>query len=99
MNWKEFLRPTIGKIILFLIISALFIPFIRYDNGIRCFTTPCPADSTGSVLMWLMSLRYAGHVYEINYSYLITGLAISYLISYLIIFVFNKLRNKTKSKT
>lgn len=81
MNFKEFFRPTIGKIILFLIISIIFVPFIRYDNGIRCFTFPCPADSTGSVPMWISAKRYAGHIYNLNYFYLTIGLAISYLIS------------------
>ena len=84
MNWKEFFKPTIWKVAVFLIISLVFVPFIRYDNGIRCFIAPCPADTTGSVLMWLLAKRYAGHVYEVQYSYLIVGMILSYLASALI---------------
>ncbi|HLC61645.1 MAG TPA: hypothetical protein VJI52_01360 [Candidatus Nanoarchaeia archaeon] len=94
MDWKEFFRPTIGKLILFLIVLAIFVPFIRYDNGIRCFTIPCPADTTGSAAMWLMSLKYAGHIYEINYSYLILGFIISYFVSCLIVSIFKKINKK-----
>ena len=90
MDWKEFLRLTIGKVILFLIILILFVPFIRYDNGIRCFIAPCPSDTTGSVAMWLMS----GRIYEIYYSYLIIGFIISYFVSCLIISIFNKINKK-----
>ena len=94
MDWKEFFRPTIGKLILFLIILVIFVPFIRYDNGIRCFIFPCPADTTGSAAMWMMSRIYAGHIYEINYSSLTLGLIISYFASCLIISIFKKTQKK-----
>lgn len=87
MDLKQFLKPTISKIIIFLVISIVFIPFIRYDNGIRCFTTPCDSDTTGSFAMWLFS-SYNYHIYQIHYSYMIFGIVVTYLISCLIALIF-----------
>ena len=33
MNWKEFLKPTLAKLMLFLILFSIFVPFLYYDNG------------------------------------------------------------------
>jgi hypothetical protein len=45
MGWAEFLRPSPRKIALFAAVSLAFIPFMEYDNGIRCIRAPCPSSS------------------------------------------------------
>ncbi len=86
MNWKEFFKPTIWKITLFLILLILFVPFIQYDNGIRCNRLPCPTDTTGSAAMWLLvKTRTTAKIYDFNYLYFAIGSIISYAISCLII--------------
>ncbi|MEK6906479.1 MAG: hypothetical protein AABW81_02565 [Nanoarchaeota archaeon] len=89
MNLKKFLKPTKWKILTFVIISLLFIPFINYDNGIRCIKAPCPADTTGSVIMYLL-LSDNFHVYKILYINLAVGLIISYLLSCMIVSLIKK---------
>ena len=85
MNWKHYLKPTISKLILIAIIFTLFVPFISYDNGIRCITTPCPNESTGSVAAWLIfSPNF--HIYSVNYINLVIGL--------ILLVIFYKLFNK-----
>lgn len=93
MNWEVFFRPTIAKIAVFAVVSVLFVPFIDYDNGIRCFTTPCPAETTGSTAMWLF-LSYNYHIYEYHFVNLVSGLILSYIASCLAVLVANRLRKK-----
>lgn len=84
MDWKAFLRPTITKTAVFTAISMLFIPFIDYDTGVRCFTTPCPSETTGSVAMWLLS-SHDYHIYEYHLANLTAGLVLSYVLSCLVV--------------
>jgi len=84
MNITSFLKPSLTKIVVFLVISFLFIPFIEYDTGIRCFTTPCPSGRVGSLLQYFVS-SYHGNIYHIDWSRLLIGLAIAYFLSALIL--------------
>jgi len=92
MNFKEFLKPTTKKGIFCLIISFLFLPFISYDNGIRCITAPCPNSSIGSAFFYLLSENH--NIYEVLYTNLILGLIVAYVISCAIIIGFRKMRKK-----
>ncbi len=95
MNWKEFFKPTLSKMIVLAIIFAVFVPFIHYDTGIRCIQAPCPAGATGSLLVYVLFSHnlyiYTGGVLYIN---LIIGLFVSYLVSCILILIVNKLRKK-----
>ncbi|GIU68735.1 MAG: hypothetical protein KatS3mg001_585 [Candidatus Pacearchaeota archaeon] len=84
-----FLKPTKTHLILSFLILIVFIPFINYDNGIRCIKAPCNSSSNGSVLMWLF-FSYNFHVYSINYIVLIVGIVLSYLFTFLILKIFLK---------
>jgi len=93
MDWKKFFKPTKAKIITAIIILIIFVPFIIYDNGTRCFMAPCPSSSYASIALWLLlSLvsLLARHsfvfIYSISLPILIIGIILSYLISCLIIF-------------
>ena len=98
------LKISILKIILSLILVILFVPFIKYFNGIECIKAPCPNENMGTILQYinhftqygLGQLRYfnLSAIREINYLILIIGLALSYFISCLIVFIFNKLRKR-----
>lgn len=92
MNWK-FFKPTIWKIVIFVIIFIVFVPFIHYDTGIRCEQAPCPAGTTGSLLKYILYSHdfyiYSGGILYIN---LIIGLIISYLISCIIVTLYNKIK-------
>jgi len=43
MDWKEFLKPTVAKILIFLILLAIgfFLPLIPIKVQIMCFIAPC----------------------------------------------------------
>ena len=92
MNIQSFLKPTIAKISVAVLILIIFVPFINYDTGIRCITTPCPANADGSIAMWLFS--YHSYIYSIYYVNLIVGIILSYLISCLIVFIISKIRKR-----
>lgn len=45
-----FLTPRVSSVFLTVVLVVLFLPFIRYDNGIRCFTVPCNSSDLASVV-------------------------------------------------
>ena len=93
INLKDFFKQTIAKIISSIIIFAIIVPFIVYDNGIRCIKTPCLNESVGSIVMWLVfSSNFT--IYSLKYNYLIIGVILSYLVSCLLILTLNKIRKK-----
>jgi|APSaa5957512622_1039677.scaffolds.fasta_scaffold00914_5 hypothetical protein len=81
-NFIEFIKPTWKKLIIFLLISLIFIPFIEYDNRTRCIVEPCNSSTTGSVLMFLLFSNglyvYLGGILYLN---LLIGLIISYFLA------------------
>ncbi|PIN94862.1 hypothetical protein COU53_01960 [Candidatus Pacearchaeota archaeon CG10_big_fil_rev_8_21_14_0_10_30_48] len=81
-------KQLILSVILCLILFIIFVPFINFDNGIRCITTPCPADTTGSIVLW--GVYHFSNIYFINYFNLIMGLIIAGIVSYFIIRVINR---------
>jgi len=84
MNSKKFIKFLILTLILFII----FVPFINYDNGLRCITIPCNSDTTSSILLW--AVYGLSKVYSISYFNLIIGLIVSIAISSTIIILWNK---------
>lgn len=87
----NFLNPTTKKVVLAIILAISFVPFIYYDTGIRCITTPCPAGKLGSLVSYAL-FSYHWNIYDsgIKYPNLIIGLIISYIIAALIIHNYKK---------
>ncbi len=85
---KEFFKPTRVKVI-FLLLAVLFvIPFIGYDTGIRCITTPCPsfAHTTLWKFMFLKNDNpYTANSYEISWTRIAGGIAIFYVLGCMIV--------------
>ncbi len=92
INLKEFFKPTIAKIILFVIVFGAFVPFIYYDTGIRCIQAPCPAGATGSLLTYFL-FSYNFYIYNILYINLLIGLFLSYIVSSALISLIKKLNS------
>lgn len=93
MSLITFLKPTITKIIVAILILVIFVPFIHYDTGIRCIQAPCPAGADGSIAMWLI-FSHNFYVYSVSYVNLIIGVFLSYLVSCLVIFGIDKIKRK-----
>ncbi len=70
------------RIVLALLLFIIFVPFIDYDNGMRCFTAPCNSTDLGSLIIYIFN--GFPHIYGINYPILFGGIILSYLISFLI---------------
>ena len=80
MKWDKFFAPTMEKFALLSIIFVLFVPFIEYDNGIRCIKAPCPSSDTGSVITYLI-ISPSKYIYSISAVNLVVGLVAAYLVS------------------
>lgn len=94
-DWKEFIKPTRLKIIIAVILSVAFIPFIYYYTGSGVGIWMPPFGGTmGSILMYLLSLSNSARVYRIFYLNLILGLIVSYLISCIILFLYRKTKSR-----
>lgn len=91
MDWKELTKPSIGKLILTILISITLVPFIEYDTGIRCVTTPCASSAEGSIASWLL-FSHDFDVYSVSYANLIIGLILSYIASCLLIFLLIRIK-------
>jgi hypothetical protein len=87
----EYIKPTKRKIILFLLIFVVLVPFIQYDTGIRCIQAPCPAADVGSVFKFVKNSKGFVEIEYINFS---VGLVISYLAACGLIFMHKNLRNR-----
>lgn len=89
MNWKEFLKPDLRKIVVFIIlfISSSFIYFntdfyflgfpMSFYVRTPCFGLTCPG------WIWGFSLQY-----------LLVDLVIWYLVSCLIVWIYDKVKKK-----
>ncbi len=90
MDIKDFLKPTITKIILFIILIG-FIPFIE-PHGIQCIKAPCPQPGTQS--LFTQFTMFNGPIVGIYYTNLIIGLIASYLVACVIVLLVKKFRQK-----
>jgi len=80
MKLTLFLKPTTLKILLATFVFVLFVPFIHYDTGIRCFQAPCPSGAYGSVVMWLVKSAHL-YIYRISLIIMGVGMVLSYIFS------------------
>lgn len=99
MNWKNFIKPTKEKIILFILFLLVntFVPLTPFFMVLKaCLNPPCPNTilTFGSYVAesFLASLIF----FPINLIILIINLVFWYLISCLIIFAFNRFKDKKK---
>lgn len=93
MKVTLFLKPTVAKIVLATLIFVLFVPFIRYDTGIRCFQAPCPSGTYGSVVMWLVKSAHF-YIYRISLTIVGAGTVLSYLFSCGTVYIIDKIKRK-----
>ena len=90
---KNFLKSSLAKVIITIILFIVFVPIISCDQGFIYIRPPDPSDFYQSILSLLIS-RPTCISYQILYIYLIIGLIISYLISCLITWFYNKFTKK-----
>ena len=93
MDWKAILRPAPSKLMVFAAILVLLVPFIGYDNGIRCVRAPCPTETMGSIPMWLF-LSYDHYIFEFSLLNLAAGAILSYIAACLMIYGAGRLKKK-----
>ena len=104
MDWKEFLRPTKWKILVWII---LFLLSPTYLTNVKCIALAgisCPKSvfmpafgglATLDTVRYLVSIGVGGDfikffAQEISISFFILMLLLSYIISCLIVFTYNK---------
>lgn len=92
MTFKEFIKLTWEKIVMTLLLTIIFVPFISADSGVRCIRAPCDVDITITLLLSIIGGQY---IFGVLYLNLILGVIISYLIS-CAIFYFTKKNKKHK---
>ncbi len=96
MNWKELrqlLAPTSRKIVLFLVLFAVFVPVVAHDNGILCNLATggtCPSTSVGSILSY--ALGYHGYIYQFYYASILIGAVATYLIACLLVSLYRSVK-------
>ena len=99
MNWKEFFMPTIWKVIITIFLSVLFTPFVHFDSGIVCITSPCGGEASGTLAAYLFSKRSGypnSSIVYFSYGKLFFGLIISYLISCVPVYVYQRKESKAQ---
>ena len=87
------LKFIILTIILAAIVFIVFVPFINHDNGIRCITAPCPADSTSTLLAYTLFFSHY-HIYQFYWTSAAIGIIISLIISSIAVYLYSYLKNK-----
>ena len=93
---KDFLKPTIIKLVVSLIIIVVFVPVASIDTGVRCITEPCDSASNVSLIIYLISMVEEVTVFEVLYTSIIVGIIISYILSCFIVIFVDFLKEKAK---
>jgi hypothetical protein len=96
MSWKEFLKPSMGKIILFVlfVVAMIFLPLCGYVGSCALPPSPCPSSLSILQVVMMNNPWYWGIMMSCSL-YLIFALLISfYLLSCLIIRIYNKSKKK-----
>ena len=93
MSFKQFIKPTVGKIIVFLLLVFIIVgvPATKHEGGAFCYVgQPCPSTSPSfgfysPVVMYyqVYVLQYADYsvYYSLNYFALIGWLIAAYLLA------------------
>ena len=93
MNLKEFFRPTIIKLILFLLIPAFYAQVgVMYCFAGNCGQSSLPVPLPFAIYSY-MTFTFYQQANDI-FLYLVVGAIVSYLISCLIIEIYNKVKKK-----
>lgn len=97
MNWEEFLKPTLAKTILFLLVPV----FYTQTAVVMCFTGPCPQPHSFLPLIVAVFI-YIKNPYLLLNSFIVNtqivlfrmvvGAVVSYLVSCSIVFLYKKTR-------
>ena len=94
MDWKEFFRPTLPKIVIFIVILIIFFlfPIVPILNQVRCIKAPCPPieDIIAGYRIfnnWVIFTPY-------TYLVLFIEILVSYLISSFIVLIIKKIKSK-----
>ncbi len=110
MDWKEFFRPTKGKIILWIVFFLISPTYLTNVNCIALAGISCPkiifvpvfgGIATLAAVANLVSIGVGGDfikffAQEISISFFILMLLLSCIISCLIVFTYNKFRAKNQ---
>jgi hypothetical protein len=110
MDWKEFLKPTLEKGLLFVVVYLLFMP-LHLCIWSEWFSTPSPSGNIGSCSSALKTIIAdpAGYLIAITlgllyfgsndfYTSLWLGLLVSYLLACLLFHFYSKTSKRKKSR-
>jgi len=95
-NKLRFFKPTIAKLLIFLVVFVVFVPVVSIDTGVRCITEPCDSASSVSLIIYLISMFEDVTVFEFLYTYIIVGVIVSYILSCFIVIFVDFLKEKFK---
>ena len=99
MDWKEFFKPTIVKLILTFSLFGVLVPVLKYPY--MCEIPPC-GHGLATIYRYLINyinditnnIRFNNYIVGLDYFMLFIGLFFSYIISCLVLFGAKKLLNK-----
>lgn len=105
MNWKDFLKPTVVKLLVFTILFTIFVPFLYYNNG--CInkicgtsteTVSCSPYGPTSIILLLIN-HFDGNncvtlsnIEKMSTPFTIFGLLVTYLIACGVIALFYNIK-------
>ena len=62
MGWKEYLAPSILRLVLAALLFSVIVPAITYDTGTACVNAPCPPTSAvGTPFAWFFLQSWPNH--------------------------------------
>ena len=94
MNWKEFLKPTVGKLILFLLIPVFYALYGFMPCPVTPFSGICVPEYE-PLPLFLAIYSYATWSWQSNIIlHLTIGVVLSYIFSCFIIWIYNKVKKK-----
>ena len=99
MNWKDFLKPTRGKIIIFIIIFIFFFPIAGYTTSFMCAgSDPCPDQSglcfglLGGTPLYFLS--FCVPILAVPFVFII-----EYLVACLIVTLYHRIKNPQRPQS
>ena len=96
MDWKEFFKPALVKIILTFVLFSILVPVLKYQ--LMCEIAPCGNGLLTTYRYLIDNItdngRINNYIIGLDYFMLFIGLFFSYIISCLALFGAKKLLNK-----